>query len=452
MRRLAPPLALLLLVTSTRLASAGLDLTWNACNTSVSGADNVALSCSTPATARLFGNFQSPQAIPQFLAMDAIIDIRTGGGTLPSFWHFENGGCNNDGLGLSDSKPSTQCPTATNPTLWGTTGNDAVAAITAFDLSRGADRLRLLMTISRSTPTTVTAGQNYFAFEMDFATDNAPTCGGCATPAVIGWSKAVLYGSSSTVELYQAGNRFATVGVNGGLPGPTVFTVRPESAENNAPVSVDVFGRNLVSGTTAKLTRSGQADIAGTGTTTSTKNDLVHTTFDIVGKPDGLWNVQATDPGSSANTLANALRTIGGFTVDSLFPRLGDNGVSTTVTIYGTQLAAPAIVRLKQANQPDIVGSGTTVAGNGTSLQSMFGFQQAQIGSYDVEVTNGNGGKKTLSGGFEVVLPLQISAVSPNAAPDTGVVQVDVGGSGMRPGASALLRRVSPTSSARCCR
>ena len=122
-------------------------------------------------------------------------------------------------MGLSDAKPSTLCPTASNATLWGTTGNDAVAGITGFDLSRGADRLRILMTISRSsaTPIDVTAAQNYFAFEMDIATDNAPTCGGCATPAVIGWSKAVLYGASSTVELYQAGTRLASVGVNGGL-------------------------------------------------------------------------------------------------------------------------------------------------------------------------------------------------------------------------------------------
>ena len=82
------------------------------------------------------------------------------------------------------------------------------------------------------------------------------------------------------------------------------------------------------------------------------------------------------------------------------------------------------------------------MAGNGTSLQTTFGLQLADIGSYDVEVTNGNGVKKTLSGGLEVVFPLVISAASPNAAPDTGTVQVGVGGSGMRSGASAVLRRV----------
>jgi len=197
MRRATACLALLLLIVVPRDARAGLDLTWNAFNTSASGADNVMFDCATLNGSQLFANFQSAQAIPQFLAMDAVIDIRTAGGTLPPFWHFESGGCNQGGLGLTDAKSATLCPNATNGNLWGANGNEATSAITAYDVGHGgSDRLRVLLTIARESmaPVALTAGQNYYAFELDLATDNASSCTGCTTPAVIGWSKAAPTG------------------------------------------------------------------------------------------------------------------------------------------------------------------------------------------------------------------------------------------------------------------
>jgi hypothetical protein len=438
-----PCLLLLALLASPQVASAGLDLTWNACNTSASGADNVTFDCSgtSGSFGRLFANFQTPTGVPSFLAMDAVLDVRTSG-TVPPFWHFETGGCNENGINLTDAKPATECPSATNATPWGPNGVDATSAITAVDFGHGgSDRMRFLIGRARRDVTLQPGGgQNYFGFELDIFVDNAPTCGGCETPAVIGWSSAVLYGSGTTQELSQSGTRLATVAVNGGIPGPTVLTIRPESGPSTAPASVDLFGRNLVSGTAATLTRTGQPDIVGTGTTTSTLGDLLHTTFDIANKPDGFWNANVAGAGTS-DALVNAFRTTGAFTADSIFPRLGTTTLTVPVTIFGSQFVPTATVRLKMFQCPDIVGTGTTIAPDGNSLQTTLPLSLADVGLWDVEVTNGDGAKKNVPGGFEVVIPITVTSVSPNAVASGGSALLSIGGTGFKSGASVALTR-----------
>jgi FlgD Ig-like domain/IPT/TIG domain len=437
-----PPclLALVLLAATPQVASAGLDLTWSACNTTASGTDNIVLDCSIPSGAQLFGNFQTDAVVPQFLAMDIVLDIRTGGGSLPPFWHFENGGCNSTALLLSDSKPTTQCPNATNATPWGPNGNEATSAITAILPGQGGpDRTRILITIARPStqPITLAAGQNYFGFELDVATDGSSSCAGCTTPAVIGWSKAILYGSGNAVILGQSGSRLATVAVNGGIPGPTVFEVRPASSPGT-PAIVDMFGRNLVPGTTAALARSGQPNVNGTGISTSPVGDLLHATFDVTGKPGGFWNVTTSGAGNT-DVLVNGLRTTGSFKVDSMYPRLGDANTTVPVTIYGSELVAPVTVKLTRPGDTDILGVNPIVAADGKSLQTAFALTTS-AGLSDVKVTNGDLTTLSVPGGFEVVIPLRITSVAPNVAGNTGPVQVIIAGMGIRSGATAALK------------
>jgi hypothetical protein len=182
----------------------------------------------------------------------------------------------------------------------------------------------------------------------------------------------------------------------------------------------------------------------GTATTTSPKADVLHTTLDLTGASNGPWNVVVTDPGSATDRLASAFRTIGDFTVDSLFPRIGDQNAMVPVTIYGSDLFAPALVRLKQSGIADIVIPNTTVAANGTSLQATFNLS-LPIGPLQVEVQNGDGIKKVVPGGFEVATPLRIQSVYPNLGSSAGTAQVTVGGTGMRSGASVVLRRSGET-------
>ena len=124
-----------------------------------------------------------------------------------------------------------------------------------------------------------------------------------------------------------------------------------------------------------------------------------------------------------------------------MYPRLGDKDAIVPVTVYGSNLTGSATVRLSRTNYPDIVGVGTVVSADGRSLQCGLPLQTADLGPYDVEVTNGDGAKKPVPGGFEVVIPLRVLSVYPNAVPNTGTAQLSIGGSGFRAGAAATLQR-----------
>jgi hypothetical protein len=443
MRRTSTLLALLCLVAPARPAEAGLDLTWSACNTQPTGTGDIALDCGNPdAVAKLFGNFQSPVAIPGFLAMDAVIDIRTSGSTLAPFWHFESGGCNEGAFLLFDAKPSTECPSASNANPWGPNGNESFSAITLIQAGRGGDnRTRVLMTIARpsTTPVPVAAGQNTFAFELDLVNTNEASCTGCSTPAVIGWSYAALYGAtgSPTVELINAGTRGSSVAVNGGIAGPTIFAIRPEQAFSG-PVPIDVIGRNLVSGTTPRLTRAGEADIVGSPIITSPSGDVLHTTFDATARADGFWNVEASNAAGS-DALANALNLFSGFHVDSIVPKFGRNSDPVTVVIYGSQIVAGALPQLRRISHVDIPGMFTTVAPNGGSLTTTFPIQGQDPGFWDVEVTNGDGARGLVPGGFEIRHAIAIENFSPTSGFETTSVLVTITGGPFMPGASASL-------------
>jgi FlgD Ig-like domain len=204
-------------------------------------------------------------------------------------------------------------------------------------------------------------------------------------------------------------------------------------------VVVGLFGRSLRSGVNATLTRSGQPDIVGTSTTTSTKGDALHTTFDLTSRPDGLWDVGVAGAGG-ADVLAGAFRTIGALTIDSMYPSLGDKDATVPVTIYGSHLSGSVYVRMHRTNYPDIFGVGTVVSADGLSVQCALPLQTADLGVYDVDVSNG-GVTRAVPGGFEVVTPLRILSLFPNAAPNTGTVQLTVGGAGFRAGAAATLVR-----------
>jgi hypothetical protein len=200
-----------LLALTAPVAFAGLDLTWNGCNLSTLEASSVTFDCTAGSTNpyHLYGCFQSATALPTFFAMDISIDLQINDDPgLPSWWHFEPGGCNASGLALSAAQPSgtTICPAASHGNLWGTNGGHASAIITAYQPGfGGANRARLNMTINRasSDPVMVNACQNYFAFDLLIFMDNAVedtntpgTCVGCPKSSTIAWSSATLFSTA----------------------------------------------------------------------------------------------------------------------------------------------------------------------------------------------------------------------------------------------------------------
>ena len=100
----ATALALALLAAVPSVATAGIDLSWNQCVTAAP-ADTVTWSCAPGTVSNLFANFQIPDGLAGFVALDGVIDVEDGSPTVPPFSKFQNGGCNALGLEILADRP-----------------------------------------------------------------------------------------------------------------------------------------------------------------------------------------------------------------------------------------------------------------------------------------------------------------------------------------------------------
>lgn len=197
-------------------ASAQIDLAWDNCvlrtGTEPFPTANRNFGCTGTETYKLHGSFKTPVAIPNFFAMDIVIDLvwTKGSGnrrdeSLQPFWHFETDGCNAGGLALSADKSLSGdvaggCGLFTTP--WGDHGEaTAFANITVYvaDFWDQPGRGYLQASIARdsSDPFPLQAGTNYYAFHMNWTTAAGATCLGCTDEIVVVWESANLITTDS---------------------------------------------------------------------------------------------------------------------------------------------------------------------------------------------------------------------------------------------------------------
>lgn len=223
-------------------ARAQLYLGWNACWGDSAAVANMNFSCdaTVDTTLRLVGTFSTPEPLERIVAFDGVIDfLFPAGGGIPPFWHFENAGCNNSGLTLSDARPGAGCQGNSNA-LCGRGGTLCDGMITAyFPGLGGPDRGRLLIAVVRRSDDPVrlaAAPARHFAFELVFSMDQAdPTCEGCRRPVAVRWTHATAHGVDEKREKgtevlglrcdEPGGNPFVTV--NGASPAACDSTAVP---------------------------------------------------------------------------------------------------------------------------------------------------------------------------------------------------------------------------------
>ena len=115
----------------------------------------------------------------------------------------------------------------------------ATAYIAGYSTGFGGDpsRARLVASVFRQRPIYLTAGTNYFGFDLAFLMGNAPCCPGCETGAEIVWSAGYFYDSTgASVVVSGPGLLGDCVAVNG--PGCFVrlSSATPDPLEQRAPM------------------------------------------------------------------------------------------------------------------------------------------------------------------------------------------------------------------------
>lgn len=133
--------------------------------------------------------------------------------------------------------------------------------------------------------------------------DTQITCSFDITGAAVGpWSVVVTNDDDQTGTL--------TDGFTVEYPAPTVIEIAPDSGPNTSSVEVTIGGTGFRTGATTKLTRTGQADIAGTSVVVDSATQIT-CSFDLTGAALGLWNVVVTNDDGRSGQLANGFEVLG---------------------------------------------------------------------------------------------------------------------------------------------
>jgi len=190
-------LGVLALLGSPATTAAQTTIAWGAVHGQPGSATVIPLACQqADQTHRLYATIIPSEALSDFIEMDAIVDFgyfappHQTAPPLAPFWHFESGGCNELGLSFD---PRGGAATGL-PTPW--TSLRQWSATYAPDFG-GPGRGRLQITIARSTPMSLQAGTEYFAFTIDLSTCMAAICDGCSDDVGIYFAQAALLGATS---------------------------------------------------------------------------------------------------------------------------------------------------------------------------------------------------------------------------------------------------------------
>jgi hypothetical protein len=191
---------------------------------------------------------------------------------------------------------------------------------------------------------------------------------------------------------------------------PVVTGVVPAALPNTGSQSPTINGTGFVSGATATLRKSGQADIVGTSTSV-TGSTVIHTTIDLTAAAPGAWDVVVGNPdGGTFNCTACLTATASAPAVTNISPSSrGQGATNQNLVVTGTQFAHSAVLSL---------GGGVTV--NSTTFDSVTQLTanvtiagNATPGTRDASVANTDGQSGLCSACFTV----NAGAVATSAAP-----------------------------------
>lgn len=255
---------------------------------------------------------------------------------------------------------------------------------------------------------------------------------------------------------------------------PTVTAITPDSGANDGPVEItELSGSGFQSGAVAKLTRQGQPDIVAADTNVISTTRIT-CTFDLTGKPAGLWNVVVVNADSLAGSLANGFRIDNPLvpppTVAGMWPKSRANtGVLVVDDLAGSGFQEGAVVAIYRpkvsgapAMQPgqaadaalaalpigdvdEYILATDVVVVSATRITCRLDIYGATPGKWGVAVVNPDEQWGTLPDALEVlpapVLPPIVGSVTPASAVNTAPVTVRVSGIGFQQGAIVKLTR-----------
>lgn len=186
-------------------------------------------------------------------------------------------------------------------------------------------------------------------------------------------------------------------------PSPTVSGITPAYGSDNETLNVtNLAGTGFLTGATAKITKTGQADISCINLTV-VNSAKITCSLTLTGAAAGLWNVTVRNSDGKNATLSNGFTvTNANPTVTSLSKTEGINTAALPLTVYGTLFEAGASVKLFRTGYGDINASGVAVV-SPNEITCTLPISGAVAGDWSLKVTNTDLGSGNYPGYFKII-------------------------------------------------
>ena len=192
---------------------------------------------------------------------------------------------------------------------------------------------------------------------------------------------------------------------------PSVSWVDPVTSVNVGSKTLSISGTNFYAGASAKLVKSGQSDINGTGVTVLSSS-LLRGVFDLDGKAVGLWDAKVTNTDAQIGT-GNSLYTLTG-TVETpvIAPAAGTYTNSVNITI--TTGTAGATIRYTTDGS----------APNGSSTEYFGAFSRTATAPIKAFAQKGGYYADSSAATTEITIQASAPSISPASGTYTGSVTI----------------------------
>ncbi|OPZ44275.1 MAG: PKD domain protein [Euryarchaeota archaeon ADurb.BinA087] len=230
-------------------------------------------------------------------------------------------------------------------------------------------------------------------------------------------------------------------------PAPTVTIINPSGGANDDDlVSCEVEGSGFLSDLSVALVKEGQTAIPASGTT-MVSDIKIGCFFNLTNTHVGSWDVVVTNKDGQSGTLA------GGFFITypaapkptAVDPATGVNtGIVTITDLSGTGFEEGATVVFTKGLAT--IAAENVVVNSPANITCTVNLTGAEIGQWNITVTNDDGQSGTLFDEFEVIYPApEITGISPPSGANNVVVPVVISGAFFRETPEVHLTRDAAT-------
>jgi hypothetical protein len=167
----------------------GFDFAWDNCATAAGAAARTSTCRSDVGVNVAVASFMLSGDMPDFVGVEAVVEVRSDGATLPDWWSFFNpGACRQNALSASfDFMRLAGCTDPWEGQALGGLAAYHTVATSAAQSGGLPNAARIVLAAAVANPIGLRAGNEYYAFQLVIsnARTAAGACAGCAVPVCL---------------------------------------------------------------------------------------------------------------------------------------------------------------------------------------------------------------------------------------------------------------------------